>query len=204
MKIRSAEFVLSAAKPNQYPKTDQPEVAFVGRSNVGKSSLMNRLINRKNLVKTSATPGKTQLINFFNINDTWMFVDLPGYGYAKVPDRVKKTWGPMVEQYLANRSQLKGVVFLLDVRRKPNSDDIRTVQWLNQYEIEPIGVITKADKLSKNQQEKQKAEIKKLLRPYLKSELILFSAPTGLGKIQLWNEIKRLTYSGSVTADMES
>lgn len=204
MKIRSAEFVLSAAKPNQYPKTDQPEVAFVGRSNVGKSSLMNRLINRKNLVKTSATPGKTQLINFFNINDTLMFVDLPGYGYAKVPDRVKKTWGPMVERYLVNRSQLKGVVFLLDVRRKPNSDDIRTVQWLNQYEIEPIGVITKADKLSKNQQEKQKAEIKKLLRPYLKSELILFSATTGLGKIRLWNEIKRLTYSGSVTADMES
>jgi GTP-binding protein len=133
-----------------------------------------------------------------------MFVDLPGYGFAKVPDRVKKTWGPMVERYLTARPQLKGVVLLLDVRRTPNAEDVRMLEWLNRYGIEPIGVITKADKLSRLRQEKQKAEIEKVLRPHLDKDPILFSAVTGLGKARLWAEVKRIAYPGSVTEAMES
>lgn len=204
MKIQSAEFVCSAAKPGQYPRSDLPEVAFVGRSNVGKSSLINRLINRKDLVKTSSTPGKTQLINFFRINGVYMFVDLPGYGFAKVPESVRRTWGPMIEKYLSTRSQLKGVVHLFDVRREPNTGDIQMAKWLKDYGIPSVGVITKADKLSKSGQEKQKNEIRRFLHPFVEEELVLFSAVSGEGKIRLWKEIHRLAYPASVTDDMES
>jgi len=119
MIIKSAEFVTSAVKPAQYPPADMPEIAFAGRSNVGKSSLINSLVNRKRLVKISTTPGRTQLVNFFAINRAVTFVDLPGYGYARVPLPIKKTWGPMVETYLKDRENLKGVVLLMDMRRMP-------------------------------------------------------------------------------------
>ena len=127
MIIKSAKFVKSAAKSSQYPPAILPEIAFAGRSNVGKSSLINILINRKHLVKTSSTPGRTQLINFFVINETFSFVDLPGYGYARVPKSVKKNWGPMIETYFSTRETLKGVVFIMDIRRMPDQKELNLI-----------------------------------------------------------------------------
>jgi len=204
MIIRSAKFVTSAAKPTQYPPLDKPEIAFAGRSNVGKSSLMNTLLNRKNLVKTSSTPGRTQTINFFSVNDRFYFVDLPGYGYAKVPKAVRKSWGPMVESYLKNRRAVEesgvvanrglcAVVVILDVRRLPNQGDHDLFAWLAHYKIQDLKVLTKADKLKKNAQGKQRNAIARELSED-PSSLILFSATTGLGKQQLWKAVKSLLY----------
>ena len=136
--VKSAEFVTSAVKPSQYPLAILPEIAFAGRSNVGKSSLINTLVNRKRLVKTSSTPGRTQLINFFIINGSIGFVDLPGYGYAKVPKSVKKNWGPMIETYLSERKTLKGVVLIIDIRRIPRAEELNLIDWLDYYKIPKI------------------------------------------------------------------
>jgi len=191
MKIKSAEFVKSAVEPSKYPAADFPEIAFSGRSNVGKSSLINTLLNRKHLVKTSSTPGRTQLINFFLINSAFCFVDLPGYGYARVPASVQKKWGPMIETYLLTRRTLKGVVLIMDVRRTPGMKELEFIAWLNSFDIPPILVLTKADKLSKTKQIKQKIIIAETLNVD-KDNLILFSIKTGLGKIDIWNAIKSL------------
>ena len=191
MIIKSAEFITSATKPSQYPPAKLPEIAFAGRSNVGKSSLINTLVNRKHLVKTSSTPGRTQLINFFNINETMVFVDLPGYGYAKVPQSIRKKWGPMIETFLSNRETLKGVVVITDIRRTPGTEERDLIRWLDYYKIATILVITKADKLSKNKQLKQQAAIAQALS-VLKEDLILFSAKTRLGKDAVWNAILSL------------
>ena len=161
--IKSSEFITSAVKPSQYPDTGLPEIAFAGRSNVGKSSLINGLINRKRLVKTSSTPGRTQLVNFFIINNAFVFVDLPGYGYAKVPISVRKTWGPMIETYLSTRETLQGVVLIMDLRRIPGLEELNFIDWLNHYDIPVILVLTKADKLSKTKRLKQIASISKTL-----------------------------------------
>jgi len=181
MIIKSAEFVKSAVKPAQYPDAVLPEFAFTGRSNVGKSSLINTLVNRKRLVKTSATPGRTQLINFFLINKMFSFVDLPGFGYAKVPASVRKKWGPMIETYLSTRKTLKGVALIMDVRRIPGIQDLNFIEWLYYYNIPGILILTKADKLSKTKRLTQKATIAKALSVD-KDELILFSAKSRLGK----------------------
>ncbi len=186
--IQSARFIKSAAHPRDYPPETLPEIAFAGRSNVGKSSLINCLVNRKNLVKTSATPGRTRLLNFFNINDQMIFVDLPGYGYAKVPLAVKKTWGPMIETYLASRKTLKAVTLILDIRRDPGEDEHDLIDWLSYHEIPLILVMTKADKLSKNRQ-KSRAEFIRESLPQVSSELICFSAKTRLGKDKVWEAI---------------
>ncbi len=130
MKILSAEFVLSAKEPAHYPPAVLPEIAFAGRSNVGKSSLINTLLNRKGLARTSNTPGRTQEINFFRVNDRFAFIDLPGYGYAKVPESIRKQWGPMVETYLRERDTLRLVVLILDVRRDPSEEDLQLIDWL--------------------------------------------------------------------------
>lgn len=202
MNIKSAEFVASAVKPSQYPPPGRREIAFAGRSNVGKSSLINTLLGRKNLVKTSSTPGRTQTINFFLINDSFHFVDLPGYGYAKVPMKVRKNWGPMVEKYLKGRraGELSGqepgqglcaVVVILDIRRLPNQGDHDLLGWLTHYKIPAIVVLTKADKLKKNKQNKQQ---KAIAREFSAdpSSLVLFSATTGLGKHELWAALEAL------------
>jgi len=189
--IKSSEFITSAVKPAQYPIADLPEIAFAGRSNVGKSSLINGLINRKRLVKTSSTPGRTQLVNFFMINSAFIFVDLPGYGYAKVPISVRKTWGPMIETYLSTRETLKGVVLIMDLRRIPGLEELNFIDWLHQYNIPTILVLTKADKLSKTKQIKQIIAISKTLS-IDKDALILFSAKTRLGKEKVWDKIKNL------------
>jgi GTP-binding protein len=191
MKIRSADFISSATKPSQYPPANLPEIAFAGRSNVGKSSLINTLVNRKHLVKTSSTPGRTQLINFFNINDAMVFVDLPGYGYAKVPQSIRKKWGPMIETFLSKRETLKGVVLIMDIRRTPGTEERDLIRWLDYYKIASILVITKADKLSKNKQLKQQAAIAQTLS-VVKQDLILFSAKTRLGRDAVWEAILAL------------
>jgi GTP-binding protein len=189
MIITSAEFVKSAVKPSQYPFATLPEIAFTGRSNVGKSSLINTLVNRKHLVKTSSTPGRTQLINFFIINKVFSFVDLPGFGYAKVPDSIKKTWGPMVVTYLKTRETLKGVALIMDIRRIPGMLELNFIEWLHFYNIPCIKILTKSDKLSKIKQKNQHSVIAKALSVN-EEELILFSAKSRMGKDDVWDAIE--------------
>ncbi len=188
MNIRSAKFVKSAVKPEHYPDSKLPEVAFAGRSNVGKSSLINRLLNRKKLVRTSRTPGCTQTINFFEINKEIMFVDLPGYGYAKVSKEARKKWGPMVEAYLTRRETLKLVVVILDIRRTPSPDDLNLVSWLVSRKIPYLVVLTKADKLKRHKQKQQKTLIAATLG-IDEEDISLFSAKTGQGKEELWEKL---------------
>jgi GTP-binding protein len=186
LKIISAEFVKSAVWPPQYPPATMPEIAFVGRSNVGKSSLMNTLVGRRKLAKTSNTPGRTQLINFFTVNDSMSFVDLPGYGFAKVARSVKKDWGDMMEAYLRERQNLAMVIFILDIRRDPSEDDLSLRDWLEHYRIPYISILTKADKLSNNQAIGRKKLIEKSLGTNAQKKTILFSAKTQKGKEELW------------------
>ncbi len=193
MKVVSSEFIKSAAKASHYPDDEYPEIAFAGRSNVGKSSLINTLINRKRLVKTSSTPGRTQLINFFLINKLFSFVDLPGYGYAKVPQAVKKQWGPMIEKYLSARKILYGVVLIVDIRRTPGESEINFIDWLNSYNINTILVVTKSDKLSKTKRAKQIVMIGNTLDVNPDS-LICFSAKSGMGKDLIWKAIEALIF----------
>lgn len=195
MIIKSAEFVTSATRPAQYPPEGLPEIAFAGRSNVGKSSLINVLVNRKRLVKTSSTPGRTQLVNFFDINDYITFVDLPGYGYAKVPASVKKKWGPMIETYLFGRNTLKGVVVILDIRRTPREEEHNLIAWLEHYAIASILVLTKADKLSKTKLAKQRAAVARSLA-LDSNDLILFSAKSRIGREDVWKAIELIVNGG--------
>jgi GTP-binding protein len=189
MKITSAEFIKSAVWPPQYPPATMPEIAFVGRSNVGKSSLMNTLVGRKQLAKTSQTPGRTQLINFFSVNKSIFFVDLPGYGFARVPRSVRKEWGDMIETYLRERQNLAMVVFILDIRRDPSDDDLSLLDWLENYRIPFTAILTKSDKLSNNQAIGRKRTIEKLLGANTQKETMLFSAKTQKGREDLWNII---------------
>jgi len=188
MIVKTAEFVTSAVTPPQYPPPEYPEIAFAGRSNVGKSSLINKLVNRKRLVKTSNTPGRTQLINFFQINETLSFVDLPGYGYARVPVAVKKQWGPMVETYLASRTTLMGVVLLVDIRRVPRQEEHDLIHWLEDHQRPYRIVVTKADKLSRNKQVRPLRQIAEQFA-CAHEDLLLFSAKTGQGLEPLWRAL---------------
>jgi GTP-binding protein len=159
MLINSAEFVTSAPSLASCPPAEWPEIAFAGRSNVGKSSLINCLLNRKGLVRTSSTPGRTQLLNYFAINEALYFVDLPGYGFARAPRSVRERWQPMVHGYLKGRSSLRAVVWLLDARRDPSEEDLRFIDWLEESEIPTIPVITKVDKVSRNELARRVAKI---------------------------------------------
>ncbi|MGA7879006.1 MAG: ribosome biogenesis GTP-binding protein YihA/YsxC [Desulfoferrobacter sp.] len=182
--IKSAEFVTSAVKPGQYPPENFPEVAFAGRSNVGKSSLINCLARRKKLVRTSRTPGRTQTINFFVINGAFYFVDLPGYGFAKVPASVRAQWGPMVETYLSKRRSLRGVVQIMDARRPPTGDDLQLWNWLRVNRIASLGVLTKVDKLPRGKQKESLLHATQSLTVSAE-ELILFSAVSNQGRKEL-------------------
>lgn len=191
MKVKSSEFVTSAVKPEQYPDTALPEVAFVGRSNVGKSSLLNCLINRKKLAMTSRTPGKTRLVNFFIINDAFHFVDLPGYGFARVSQETKSSWGQFVESYLRDREQLKLIVFLVDVRHPPSADDLAMYRWLIHFNRPTVIVATKADKISRMHRPKHIKQIKASLGLGVEGPVILFSVTSGEGKDELWQRINQ-------------
>ncbi len=192
MKINKAEYVNGAVKKEQYPTLERPEVAFVGRSNVGKSSLINKLLNRKKLVHTSSTPGKTRIINFFNINDSFYLVDLPGYGFARVPRDVKDQWDKMIEEYLTGRLPLKGVVMLVDLRHPPSKDDVSMITWLRFYGYPMVIVATKADKISRGQRQKHMQEIVKVLNLQEDEPLVLFSASSGEGKDQVWHKVSAI------------
>lgn len=188
MKILSAEFIKSAVRPEHYPADRRPQIAFAGRSNVGKSSLINALLNRRGLVKVSSTPGKTQTINFFLINNRFYFVDLPGYGYAKVPRAVLEAWPIMIEGYLEATRELKAVVVLMDSRRRPDRRDIRLKEWLGHYGIPAIYVLTKTDKLSRVELDKAVRDAEAVFgteRP-----IIPTSAETGMGLQDLWREVE--------------
>lgn len=183
--FRKAEFVKSGTRSEHYPEPIYPEVAVLGRSNVGKSSLLNSLLNRKALVRVSRTPGRTQLINFFVIDEKLFLVDLPGYGFAKVPKRIKKQWRPMIERYLEGRQNLVGCLFLLDVRRIPSDDDIQMWNWLRHYdEINAVPVLTKGDKLSAQKRRNQAMKIANVLDVPLEA-LIITSSKTHAGRDKL-------------------
>jgi len=184
------EFLTSAFKEGQYPSADRPEIAFAGRSNVGKSSLINVLVNRKKLARTSSTPGRTQSINFFRFGETLYLVDLPGYGFARVPVKVRQSWRQMVETYLEHRETLKAVVVILDIRRDPAAGDIDLLHWLNHYQITPIIVLTKADKLSRQQARQRAGLIAGGLAGMSPAEPIVFSAKTRQGKEEIWKQIR--------------
>ncbi len=192
MIIKSAEFITSAVKPDQYPDEGLPEIAFAGRSNVGKSSLINCLVNRRNLVKTSSTPGKTRLVNFFDINNRLIFVDLPGYGYAKVSRREQKAWGPMIDTYLTDRSALKGAALLVDLRREPREDEFILLDLFTRHGIPFIIILTKADKLKKTAQQKQHQAIAAAFG-LDERNLIRFSTKTRLGKEAVLTAIEDMT-----------
>jgi GTP-binding protein len=194
MKILSAEFVTSAAGQKQFPRDGRPQVAFAGRSNVGKSSLINAVLNRKSLVKTSATPGKTQLINFFLINGAFYCVDLPGYGYAKTPRDVQDSWAPMIEGYLRDSPQIRTVVVLLDVRRDPDERDARLIAWLSHYRIPSLVVLTKADKVTRQQAMKVQRDV--TARLGLALPPLLTSAKGGEGIPDLRAAIARIVSRG--------
>lgn len=189
MKILSAEFLLSATQPAHYPPAAFPEIAFAGRSNVGKSSLINALVKRKKLARTSNTPGRTREINFFSVNNGIYFIDLPGYGYAKVPQRTRKSWGPMIETYLSRRPTLRLVILILDVRRDPSEEDRQLLDWLRFYRLPFLVVLTKVDKVSRNEAALRRSRIGADLGLPPAAQPILFSAKTGEGKDLLWQEI---------------
>lgn len=185
-KIKNSEFITSAVKREQYPETGLPEIAFVGRSNVGKSSIINALTNRRKLAKVSQTPGKTRLINFFLINNNEAYlVDLPGYGYAKVSKTEKSSWGNTIETYLNDRNELKRVVLLVDSRHKPTADDIQMHEWIKFYGYDEVIIATKSDKLSNNELRKSEKIIREALKLNKEDKLYFFSSVNKKGKDEL-------------------
>ncbi len=163
MIIKKAEFISSAVDPRQYPDTSLPEIAFAGRSNVGKSSLINLLMSRKNLAKVSSTPGKTRTVNFFDINGSFRIVDLPGYGYAKLSKAETERWGKMMESYLSGRENLIKVFQLVDIRHEPTAQDVQMYEWLKYYGLSGVVIATKSDKVSRNEMNRNKAVISRKL-----------------------------------------
>lgn len=189
MNVNNAELVISAVRKNQYPNMVLPEIALAGRSNVGKSSLINRLVNRKKLARTSSSPGKTATINFYNIENKLFFVDLPGYGYAKVSWNERQKWADMINEYLECGTCLRAVFQLVDARHDPTKDDITMFDWIKASGLEYMVIATKTDKLGKTVVEKNRSNIaQKLGVPVEK--VIMFSAESGLGKDDVWSYIE--------------
>jgi len=188
--IKSSQFVISAVSKKQYPNEGLPEIALAGRSNVGKASLINKVINRKNLARTSGRPGKTQALNFYRINEEFFFVDLPGYGFAKVSQKIKEQWAKFIEEYLKGRKELRGVIQVVDIRHEPTNDDLTMYEWLQFYQLPTLIVATKADKISRGQWQKHTKQIKEKLKLPSSQPLVIFSAETGQGveEVQEWIE----------------
>lgn len=192
MRVKSAEFYRSVAAAEQLPTDSLPHIAFGGRSNVGKSSLINKLLNRKRLALTSSTPGKTRLLNFYRIDHSLYFVDLPGYGYAKVSQAERRKWRQMIEGYVKSAGALRGVVHIIDARHGPTQLDLEMLAWLHALRMPTILVATKADKLSRNALEREMRLYLNRVRDFGVEEIRLFSARTGLGSKELWNRIMQL------------
>ena len=196
----NAEILLSAANKSHYPQDEIPEIALAGRSNVGKSSFINTLLNRKNLARTSGKPGKTQLLNFFNIDDKLRFVDVPGYGYAKVSKTERAKWGKMIENYLHKSQMLRCVFLLIDIRHEPSSNDKLMYDWIVSQGFQPILIATKADKIKRSQLQKQLKILRTGLGVGTEVMMIPFSAETKQGREEIWNyletEIWRVEHPG--------
>lgn len=189
MKIKSSEIKMSATKRQQYPVEGLPEIALVGRSNVGKSSCVNALLNRRNFARTSQTPGKTRTINFYLINNEFYFVDLPGYGYAKVAKAEKDKWGNIMESYLEDRQELCAIFLLVDIRHEPTNDDVMMYEWIKHFGYECVVIATKADKISRGQYQKHTSIIRKKLQLEKGEKIIPLSASKKTGVEDVWNEI---------------
>lgn len=192
MKLKKMELETVCGITSTLPVNLQPEVAFAGRSNVGKSSLINGLLNRKSFARTSSQPGKTQTINFYHINDEFYFVDLPGYGYAKVSAELKAKWGKMIERYLMGSKQLKCVFLLVDIRHEPTANDKQMYEWICANGLRPVIIATKLDKISRGQVKKQTDMIRKSLKATASTTLIPFSAMTKQGAEEIWALIETL------------
>ncbi len=191
MKVNNVEMVISAVKPDQYPDDGLPEFALAGRSNVGKSSFINKMINRKSLARTSSKPGKTQTLNFYKIEDMLYFVDVPGYGFAKVSKREREAWGQMLETYLTTRKNLRAVMLIVDLRHPPTEDDVLMYDFLKYYEIPCVVIATKADKIPKGKWSKHSKITKEKLNMIPEDELIIFSSETGEGKETAWKVLTK-------------
>lgn len=190
MKVNQAEIVMSAVSKAQYPDTHLKEIALAGRSNVGKSSFINTLLGRKNLARTSSKPGKTQTLNFYLIGNQFYFVDVPGYGYAKVSKKERAKWGKMIDEYLLEREELEAVVSLVDFRHEPSKEDCQMYQFLKYYDIPVIVVATKADKIPRGKWNKHESMIKKALDFDKEDDFIIFSSVTKQGKEEAWQAIE--------------
>lgn len=189
--LSNLSLTISAASEKQWPVTKLPEIALAGRSNVGKSSFINTMFNRKNFARTSSTPGKTQLLNFYNIDGLVHFVDVPGYGYARVSKKEREHWGEMIEGYLTKRENLQAVVSLVDFRHEPTHDDVLMYQFLKYYHIPVIVVATKADKVTRNRWSGNESVIKKVLQFDSTDEFIVFSSETKQGRDQAWSILEK-------------
>jgi GTP-binding protein len=187
MKVVSSDIVISAVRPAQYPETDLPEFALAGRSNVGKSSFINKMLNRKGLARISSKPGKTQTLNFYLINEILHFVDVPGYGYAKVSKSERAAWGKMIETYITSREQLRAVVLIVDLRHPPTQDDVMMYDFLKHYDIPCVVIATKADKIPRGKWQKYLKVTKETLDLDENDQIVLFSSETGEGKDKAWS-----------------
>ncbi|TWT08993.1 ribosome biogenesis GTP-binding protein YihA/YsxC [Planomicrobium sp. CPCC 101079] len=191
MIVHNVELVISAVRPDQYPEDGLPEFALAGRSNVGKSSFINKMIGRKSMARISSKPGKTQTLNFYKIEEKLFYVDVPGYGYAKVSKSEREAWGKMIERYITDREQLKAVIQIVDLRHPPSRDDINMYDFMKHYEIPCIIIATKADKIPKGKWDKHKKIVRETLDMDKNDPLIVFSSETGLGKDAAWAEIEK-------------
>ncbi|WP_042275993.1 ribosome biogenesis GTP-binding protein YihA/YsxC [[Clostridium] dakarense] len=189
MKIRNAEITMSAVNKSQYPDEGIPEIALVGRSNVGKSSTVNTLLNRRNFARTSQTPGKTRTINFYLINNEFFFVDLPGYGYAKIAKSEKEKWGAIMERYLQERDELCAIFLLVDIRHEPTNDDVMMYEWIKHFGYNCVVIATKADKISRGQYQKHINIIRKKLQMDPNEKVLPISSLKKTGVEEIWNEI---------------
>jgi GTP-binding protein len=192
MKLSSIEYIKGTPRWEDGPRDGLPEIAFIGRSNVGKSSLINFLLGRK-IAYVSGTPGKTQLIHFYNINHTFYLVDLPGYGYANAPKETRSQWGPMIESYLLKRSELRAIVLLIDIRHPSMALDLQMKQWIDHYQVTPLFVATKGDKIARGKRKIQEESIKK---NFGVSSVIVTSVEKGEGKEALWKKIEEILSEG--------
>ncbi|HBG7379447.1 TPA: YihA family ribosome biogenesis GTP-binding protein [Clostridioides difficile] len=189
MKIRSSKITMSAVNKSQYPSEGIPEIALAGRSNVGKSSIINTLLNRRNFARTSQTPGKTRTINFYLINNEFYFVDLPGYGYAKIAKSEKEKWGGIMERYLESRQELCSIFLLVDIRHEPTADDKLMYEWIKHFGYNCVVIATKADKISRGQYQKHISIIRKKLQMESSEKVIPVSSLKKTGVEELWEEI---------------